>query len=101
MPIYEFKCKGCGNIVEKICSFQDEPPFCPICGVRMVRCISSFSFRSSNVSEREKRVLKLAKDYLKDGKISDAHRFLKKASEYVKTDTIKKAADKLSSKLES
>ncbi len=101
MPIYEFKCERCGVIIKKICSFSDPEPLCPCCGFQMRRCISSFSFKSSDIADREKRIFKLAQGYLKDGKIHDAHRFLKKASEYVKSENIKKAVDKLSSKLES
>ncbi|NPA15250.1 MAG: zinc ribbon domain-containing protein [Deferribacteres bacterium] len=100
MPIYEFRCKNCGVVVEKICRIDEEPPLCPTCRAEMVRCFSTFSFKSSNVSEREKRVLNLAAGYLRDGKVEDAHRFLKKAAQHVKTDTVKKAADKLSAKLE-
>lgn len=98
MPIYEYKCENCGIIFEKIGRFEDPSPLCPICEGTTKRVPSVFSFRdnSARISEREKRILRLAKDYLKDNKVEDATRFLQKSLEYVKTDKIKKAYDALS-----
>jgi len=33
MPIYEFRCRACENIFEKLCRLSDAaPPRCPKCG---------------------------------------------------------------------
>ena len=44
------------------------------------------------------RIEKRVKDYLKDGKFSDATRFADKAASTVKSDKVKRIADKLHKK---
>jgi len=76
---------------------EDFPP-CPKCGsANVIKVPSVFGFvdRTARVAEREKAILKRARDYLIDGKVRDAQRFLQKAKEYYPTDRIKKLSDKL------
>ena len=45
MPIYEYKCTGCGYRFEKLQSFHDEPVrVCPRCGAEVKKLISRSSF---------------------------------------------------------
>ncbi|MGH9356357.1 MAG: FmdB family zinc ribbon protein [Terriglobia bacterium] len=42
MPLYEYQCKGCGAIVEKIQKFSDAPlRKCEKCGGKLERLLSS------------------------------------------------------------
>jgi putative FmdB family regulatory protein len=47
MPLYEYKCNNCSNIIEKIQKFDDEPlTICPTCcKTTLNKVISSTSFR--------------------------------------------------------
>lgn len=49
MPLYEYKCKDCGKVLEVIQKSDDEPlSGCPDCGTpTLVRCISVSGFRLS------------------------------------------------------
>lgn len=100
MPIYEYKCGGCNIVLEILVLGEKEPPECPICGNPMTRKPSIFATKQDRKKERERNILKLASDYLKDGKVEDAKRFLAKAREYVKTDNISRAYDSLIQKTE-
>lgn len=45
MPIYEYKCTGCGNEHEFMQKFSDPPKMeCPDCGGRLEKLISNTSF---------------------------------------------------------
>ena len=48
MPIYEYRCAGCGADFESIrpVSRADDPIDCPVCGRPAARQISNFSFKS-------------------------------------------------------
>jgi len=51
MPIYEFRCKSCGNIFEYLCfsSSESMEVRCPHCGGEQTeRLLSTFSSYSSN-----------------------------------------------------
>jgi putative FmdB family regulatory protein len=46
MPIYEFVCEACGNIVERLQKLSDPPPdVCPECGGKMAKIMSRNSFQ--------------------------------------------------------
>ncbi|TXD37549.1 zinc ribbon domain-containing protein [Lujinxingia vulgaris] len=47
MPIYEYRCAGCGHVFEEIQRFSDpDPEACPKCGSPQVgRMISANSFQ--------------------------------------------------------
>jgi putative FmdB family regulatory protein len=46
MPIYEFVCEACGNIVERLQKLSDPPPdSCPECGGKMAKIMSRNSFQ--------------------------------------------------------
>jgi len=50
MPIYEFKCKNCGNTFEQLCFASDDQDHmpCPSCGEeKSERLLSTFSSSSS------------------------------------------------------
>lgn len=45
MPLYEYKCEECGNVLEVIQRFSDDPmDKCPKCGGAMSKLISNTSF---------------------------------------------------------
>ncbi len=45
MPLYEYKCDKCGNMFEKLESFNAEPVSeCPKCGAKAKRVLSRGSF---------------------------------------------------------
>ncbi len=45
MPIYEYQCESCGNIVENWQKITDPPlEVCEVCGGRMKKLISQSSF---------------------------------------------------------
>ena len=31
MPLYSFKCSGCGHVVERLQKYDDTPPYCELC----------------------------------------------------------------------
>jgi len=46
MPIYEFVCEACGNIIERLQKLSDPPPdACPECGGKMAKIMSRNSFQ--------------------------------------------------------
>src|SRR5947208_191944 len=46
MPIYEFRCKKCGNKIEVIQKMSDKPPArCKNCGGRLEKMISQTTFQ--------------------------------------------------------
>ena len=54
MPVYEFKCKKCGNVFEYLClkSADKEQACCPQCGNKETDVLlSAFSSMSSNSSQ--------------------------------------------------
>ena len=51
MPIYEFKCRKCGNVFERLCFASDDESdiLCPTCkGNEVEKLLSSFSSGSSS-----------------------------------------------------
>lgn len=101
MPIYEFQCEDCGHFFEKIMKREEDFPFCPNCNsdkVFKVPSLFAFQDKSTYKAERERAILKRARDYLIDGKIRDAQRFLQKAKEFHPSDRIKRISEKLSEK---
>lgn len=78
MPIYEYKCPNCGWEKEVLVLGEEEVPSCISCGISMKRKISCFSYKADRTAERERNIMKLASDYLKDGKVQDAARFYEK-----------------------
>ncbi|RLG11232.1 zinc ribbon domain-containing protein [Candidatus Pacearchaeota archaeon] len=98
MPIYEFKCEVCGFVFETLQKMGEDLPPCPKCNSKeVIKLPSIFGFwdKSARRAERERAILKRTRDYLIDGKIKDARRFLEKAKEYHPTDRIKKLSDEL------
>ncbi len=98
MPIYEFRCEVCGEVFEEIMKPDEKFPPCRRCGSpKVMKLPSLFGFKDAADfrSEREAAILKRARDYLIDGKVKDAKRFLRMAKEHIKTDRIKRLADAL------
>lgn len=46
MPIFEYKCEKCGDVVEEIVSIKDNvtTPKCKVCGIDMKRIVSLSTF---------------------------------------------------------
>src|SRR6478609_1393902 len=92
MPLYEYQCKKCGHIFEKIVKFSDKPiKKCPECGGAVEQTISapavqfkgsgwyvtdyakkSQSSSSSSDGGRDSKESKDSKDSKKDEKKSDS-----------------------------
>lgn len=46
MPLYDFKCEGCGQVFEDLCKVDDKNPPCSICGKDSERLMSGEFNRS-------------------------------------------------------
>ena len=59
VPLYEFKCRDCGNTFEEQLGFDDEPPAtCPSCGSAEIRKVFSpvgISFKGSGFYKTDSR----------------------------------------------
>ena len=98
MPLYEFECKTCGLFFEEIVRIEGPPPPCPECGSRACKKLIAAPAIHVKGDQATPRIEKRVKDYLKDGKVSDAVRFADKAASMVKSDKVKRIADKLHQK---
>jgi len=97
MPIYEFWCKVCDEVFERLVFQDGELIRCPNCkGSEIEKIISAPSIKI-NEDVASKRIRKRLNYYLKAGKLKDAKSFIEKASSYVKTDAVKRMADKVHS----
>ncbi len=98
MPIYEYECAHCGSIFEVIVRRDANLPPCPHCGSGETRKIIAASAIHLKEDRATARISKRVKDYLKDGKVSDAVRFADKAASMAKSDKVKHIAEKLHQK---
>ncbi len=98
MPIYEYECAGCGEVFEVILDIGGPPPSCPACGSPECRKLIGAPAIHVKGDHATARIEKRVKDYLIDGKVSDAVRFADKAASMVKSDRVKRVADKLHEK---
>jgi len=99
MPIYEYECAKCGRVFEMLMSRGESPPPCASCGSGETRKIMAASAIRVKEDTSTARIGKRVKDYLKDGKVSDAVRFADKAASMVKSDKVKRIAGKLHQKI--
>lgn len=100
MPLYEFECASCRLVFEEIVALDGPAPPCPGCGLRKCRKLIGAPAVHMKTGQGTGRIEKRVKDYLVDGKISDAVRFADKAASLVKSDKVKRIADKLHQKTE-
>lgn len=98
MPLYEYECGNCGSIFEAIVKVGGNVPPCPTCGSDETRKLITAPAFHIKENRTTARIGKRVKDYLKDGKVSDAMRFADKAASMVKSDKVKQIADKLHQK---
>ncbi|MDY6953759.1 MAG: zinc ribbon domain-containing protein [Thermodesulfobacteriota bacterium] len=98
MPIYEYECAKCGQVFEMIMSRGENPPPCVSCGSSETRKILAVSAIRVKEDRAIARIGKRVKDYLKDGKVSDAVSFADKAASMVKSDRVRRIAEKLHQK---
>jgi len=98
MPIYEYECAGCGGVFEIILHMGAASPSCPTCGSRECRKVIGAPAIHVKADHATARIEKRVRDYLIDGKVSDAVRFADKAASLVKSDRVKRVADKLHKK---
>lgn len=49
MPIYEYSCQTCGDVVEKIMSLTAPDPGCDHCGGPRRKCVSQFAITGTGV----------------------------------------------------
>lgn len=94
MPLYDFKCPACGHDFEALVRLSDPAPDCPLCGTRSEKQISAPAISIAN-DQATARIEKRVKSYLRDGKFAEATRFADKAASMVKSDKVKRIADKL------
>jgi putative FmdB family regulatory protein len=98
MPIYDYECTDCGCVFERIVDKAGKPPPCPDCGGGQTRKLMAAPAIYVKTDRATGRIEKRVKDYLKDGKVSDATRFVDKAASVVQSDRVKRIADKLHDK---
>lgn len=98
MPIYEFECTSCGEAFEVILDIGESSPSCPTCGGNKCRKLIGAPAVHVKTDQATSRIEKRVRDYLIDGKVSDAVRFADKAASMTKSDRAKRIADKLHSK---
>ena len=98
MPIYEYECPDCGTIFEVILDVKGPAPSCPDCGKSRCRRLMAAPAIHVKTDQATPRIERRVKDYLKDGKISDAVRFADRAASMTKSDRVKRIADKLHQK---
>ena len=58
MPIYEYECRACGNIFERIMKVGEAGPTCPACGQETKKLAAAFRTNawSTFLDRMEKRV---------------------------------------------
>ncbi|MDY6839295.1 MAG: zinc ribbon domain-containing protein [Thermodesulfobacteriota bacterium] len=98
MPIYEYECARCGKVFEMLMPSGENLPPCVSCGSSETRKIMAVSAIRIKEDGATARIGKRVKDYLKDGKVSDAVRFADKAASMVKSDKVQRIAEKLHQK---
>ena len=68
MPLYDYKCKSCGNVFETLVLPQFKSPACPKCGKnKLEQLISTFDINSAKARKNREareapRVAKLRRD---------------------------------------
>jgi putative FmdB family regulatory protein len=68
MPIYDFRCKSCGNEFEALSRPQDPPVVCPSCrSTELEKLLSGFAVssaesRAANALDSRKRQVRANKD---------------------------------------
>jgi putative FmdB family regulatory protein len=68
MPIYDFRCRGCGNEFEGLSRPQDPPVTCPSCKSADLEkllsgfAVSSAASRAANALDSRKRQVRANKD---------------------------------------
>lgn len=98
MLLFEFQCDGCGLIFEALAESAASSVSCRQCGSTRTRKLvsaPSVHMKDGRAPSQVGRIEKRVKDYLLDGKVSDATRFADKAASMVKSDRVKRIADKL------
>ena len=98
MPIYEYECTECTGIFEVIVDKCDNGPPCPSCGSRDAKKLIAAPSIHVKGDSATPRIGKRVKDYLKDGKFSEATRFADKAASMTKSENVKRIAEKLHNK---
>jgi putative FmdB family regulatory protein len=91
MPIYEYQCESCGNVLEKLQRISDDPlKDCPDCGAaELRRLISAAAFRLKGAGWYETDFKKGDKKNLHDSDSSKSN-----SSSDSKSETSKPAAAK-------
>ena len=98
MPIFDYECLKCGTIFEELTIGSGDIPLCQSCGSGETRKIMAASAIHIKEDRATGRIGKRVKDYLRDGKVSDAVRFADKAASMAKSDKVKRIAERLHQK---
>ena len=58
MPIYEYECRVCGNIFERVMKVGEDEPTCPVCGQGTRKLVAAFRTNawSTFLDGMEKRI---------------------------------------------
>jgi putative FmdB family regulatory protein len=83
MPIYDFKCKGCGHEFEGLVLPARTPPACPSCQSQdLERLISNFAVNSEERSQSSLAKAKKAYQHsLRDLKVHEREHFIEHVKE--------------------
>ncbi|RLB55143.1 MAG: hypothetical protein DRI34_11040 [Deltaproteobacteria bacterium] len=95
MPLYDFHCRNCDHEFEALWQRGQRAPACPECGRRRTRRLPSAPALRLGTDSAPARIARRARDYLVDGKVSQAARFLDRAAEHVKDDRVKRIRDRV------
>jgi putative FmdB family regulatory protein len=71
MPTYEYRCRDCGEPLEVVQSFTDDPlTMCPVCGGELRKVFQAIAFKGSGFYKTDSR--KAAKASSSSGTASEA-----------------------------
>lgn len=95
MPLYDFHCRECDHEFEARWQPGSRNPACPVCGRRRVHRLPCAPALRLGSDPAPSRIARRARDYLVDGKVSQAASFLDRAAEHVTDDRVKRIRERV------